>query len=173
MSEKVLYSRLNEDLAQICEAGFHRMGPAQALRRGKFANYCLDQQQGKLSVFVAHTERDYIGHAALVWATDYPHFARLDIPEIQDLNVLPDYRNRGVGTTIVTMCENEAFLRVSTVGIGVGLHPGYNNAQRLYPKLGYIPDGNGVHYGTVPVKEGNSYLFDDDLALFFTKSRDS
>jgi hypothetical protein len=40
----------------------------------------------------------------------------------------------------------------------------------LYPKLGYIPDGHGVHYGIQPVAERQTYIFNDDLALFFRKN---
>ena len=32
------------------------------------------------------------------------------------------------------------------VSLAVGLHTGYGQAQRLYIKRGYIPDGTGVWY---------------------------
>lgn len=35
----------------------------------------------------------------------------------------------------------------SVVGIGVGATPDYASAQRLYPKLGYVEDGSGLHEG--------------------------
>jgi hypothetical protein len=31
------------------------------------------------------------------------------------------------------------------IGIGVGGTPDYEIAQRLYPKLGYVYDGTGIH----------------------------
>ena len=55
------------------------------------------------------------------------------------------------------------------VGIGVGLHPGYNAAQRLYIKRGYIPDGRGVTYENRYVREGEQVVLDDNLVLHFTK----
>ena len=58
-------------------------------------------------------------------------------------------------------------------GIGVGLHPGYNQAQRLYVKRGYIPDGRGVTYRDRYVEEGTQVVLDDDLVLHFTKSLDA
>ena len=36
---------------------------------------------------------------------------------------------------------------VLTVAIGVGMHAGYNAAQRLYVLRGYVPDGRGLTYG--------------------------
>ena len=55
------------------------------------------------------------------------------------------------------------------VGIGAGLHPGYNAAQRLYGRRGYIPDGRGVTYRDCYIDEGSHVLLDDDLVLHFTK----
>jgi hypothetical protein len=55
------------------------------------------------------------------------------------------------------------------VAIAVGLHPGYNAAQVLYVKRGYVPDGLGVTYGDRFVQEGESLPFDDSLVLHFTK----
>jgi hypothetical protein len=56
------------------------------------------------------------------------------------------------------------------VGIGVGLHPGYNVAQRLYVKRGYIPDGRGITYHNRYVEEGMKVVLDDDLVLHLTKT---
>src|SRR4029079_1549181 len=44
------------------------------------------------------------------------------------------------------------------------------NAQRLYVHLGYIPDGQGLHYKCNSLKYGNQVAVDDDLVLFFTKA---
>ena len=161
--------QLDAQLVEICERDFHKMGPAQAARTGMFHRLMKEQENDESVTFVAHENGEYAGHSVVVWKTDYPHFVDQDIPEIQNLNVLPDYRRRGVGTALITRCEEEVSTRSDVVGIGVGLHPGYNNAQKLYPKLGYIPDGHGVHYGITPVQEGERPIFDDDLALFFTK----
>lgn len=42
------------------------------------------------------------------WTSDYFAFIENDIPEISDLNVLPDYRKQGIGTTLVQVCEQAA-----------------------------------------------------------------
>jgi ribosomal protein S18 acetylase RimI-like enzyme len=99
----------------------------------------------------------------------YLPFADAKIPEIQDLNVLPGFRRRGIATQLLDRAEEEIALRRGVVGISVGLHPGYNQAQRLYVKRGYIPDGRGVTYRYQPVKEGVQILLDDHLLLHLTK----
>jgi hypothetical protein len=55
------------------------------------------------------------------------------------------------------------------MGIGVGLYPGYGPAQRLYPKLGYRPDGHGVAYAERTVAPMEMVRLDDDLVLWMTK----
>ena len=55
------------------------------------------------------------------------------------------------------------------IGIGVGLYKDYGFAQKLYVRMGYIPDGNGITYNYQPVKAGDSYPVDDDLLLWFKK----
>jgi hypothetical protein len=57
----------------------------------------------------------------------------------------------------------------SVVGIGVGLHPGYNVAQQLYVGRGYVPDGRGVSYRDRYILEGEHVVLDDELLLHFTK----
>lgn len=57
----------------------------------------------------------------------------------------------------------------SVVGIGVGLHPGYNAAQRLHSQRGYIPDGRGIRYRDRCLEEGAQIVLDDDLVLHLAK----
>jgi len=164
--------RINPALAELCEAQYHQIGWTKP---DGYCRSCYEQQQSsEIVMFVAHDlgqhgSDQYVGHAKLVWEPDYPGFQTLGIPEIQDLNVLPNYRKHGIGTALIESCERLAAERYDEIGIGVGLHPGYNNAQRLYSKLGYILDGCGVHYRDEPVGQGQTYRFDDDLVICFTK----
>lgn len=170
-------TKLNTTLVGTCRREFSKIGWTKP--DGYFAA-CLEQQtRDQLIFFAAIDESHYIGHVKLVWASDYTHFREAGIPEINDLNVLPDYRKQGIGTRLIRCCEAAAADAASqgdrspcAIGIGVGLHPGYNAAQRLYTKLGYILDGHGVHYDGVPVEAGEFYRFDDDLILYFTKALD-
>ena len=159
--------RLTHALAELCEAQFSNIGWSKPT--GYFGLCLAEQTAGALVMFVAHDGTDYAGHVKLVWEPSYPHFRNAGMPEIQDLNVLPPLRKQGIATSLIGRCEALAGTVSAEIGIGVGLHSGYNNAQRLYTKLGYILDGKGVYYGAEPVIMGESYRFDDDLVIHFTK----
>ena len=70
---------------------------------------------------------------------------------------------------LLDRAEAEVACRSDVVGIGVGLHPGYNDAQRLYVKRGYIPDGLGITYRDRYLREGEQVVLDDDLVLHLKK----
>ena len=103
------------------------------------------------------------------WAPPYAGLSEQNIPEVQDLNVIPPFRRRGIATQLLDRAEKEVALRSTVVAIAVGLHPGYNAAQRLYVKRGYIPDGRGVTYRGRYVEEGMPVVMDDDLLLHLTR----
>lgn len=111
-----------------------------------------------------------IGGTYLNWSPKYHVYKRLQIPELQDLRVLPGHRRHGVGTALITACEELAKGQGSKgIGISVGLHAEYGNAQRLYVSLGYTPDGNGVTYDREVVEPNAKMPIDDDLALMMLK----
>lgn len=103
------------------------------------------------------------------WHPTYPPFAEGGIPEIQDLNVLPEFQRQGIATRLLDEAEALVIKSRSEIGIGVGLHPGYNAAQRLYGKRGYVPDGRGITYHNRFLEEGAQIVFDDGLVLYLTK----
>ena len=83
--------------------------------------------------------------------------------------MLPQFRWRGIATALVDECERLIRERSAIAGIGVGLHPGYNAAQRMYVLRGYVPDARSVTYKNRYVVEGETLPFDDDLVLYLTK----
>jgi GNAT superfamily N-acetyltransferase len=83
--------------------------------------------------------------------------------------VLPEFRRNGIGSLLLDEVEGIASTRATSVGIGVGLHPGYNAAQRLYVKRGYVPDGFGLTYRDEFIHEGAVVVVDDDLVLHLRK----
>jgi GNAT superfamily N-acetyltransferase len=87
----------------------------------------------------------------------------------QDLNILRQFRRQGIASHLLDRAEAEVARHSGVVGIGVGLHRGYNAAQRLYVRRGYIPDGRGVTYRDRYIDEGSHVLLDDNLVLHFTK----
>jgi len=55
------------------------------------------------------------------------------------------------------------------IGISVGLTIDFGPAQRLYCKLGYMPDGNGVTLDREFVDDGQPVTVNDDLCLMMVK----
>ena len=99
----------------------------------------------------------------------YELYNRLGIPEIQDVFVLPDFRRRGLATALIQHLEEEAGTEM--VGISVPISPQFGPAQRLYIRLGFEPDGNGVTYDRKPIAHNAPVRLDDDLCLMLVKVR--
>jgi hypothetical protein len=59
--------------------------------------------------------------------------------------------------------------RSDIAGIGVGVFSDYGNAQILYAKRGYVPDGKGIHNGQRYIGYGETTIIDDDVVLYLTK----
>lgn len=168
MSAEVRIRSLQQHDANVIAAAFTDIGwhkPAS-----QFLLYLAEQASGRRIVLIATVGGAFAGYVTLVWEPTYPYFRQCGIAEVQDLNVLPVHRRRGIATRLVDMAEHLASARSPTIGIGVGLHPGYNAAQRMYVLRGYVPDGRGVAYDGRYVAEGEQVVFDDHLVLYFTKA---
>jgi GNAT superfamily N-acetyltransferase len=167
MAEAAEIRVLIESDPETMSAAFESIGwvkPAEQYQR-----YLAEQRAGGRICLVATVEERFAGYVTVNWTPAYAAFVERRVPEIQDLNVLPVFRRRGIGTLLLDRAEQEIVVRSNIAGIGVGLHPGYNNAQRLYVKRGYIPDGRGITYRNRYVKEGTQVVLDDDLVLHLTK----
>lgn len=138
--------------------------------RETFENYLSDQEKGTRFCWVAYHENDVAGYVTLTLTSKYQPFADRQIPEIQDLNILPPYRGQGLGSALLDIAEQKAAEISKIVGIGVGLYKDYGTAQRLYVKRGYVPDGQGVTYNYGSTIPGQSYRLDDEFVLWFTKN---
>ena len=152
--------------------GLHRIAAAMGATHepGYFERCLAEQAEMKRIILVAENTADLTGYVQLIWQPLYPPFRRLDIPEIQDLNVIPVARRQGLGEKLVDTCEDLARAAgKAAIGIGVGLYPRYGAAQRLYIRKGYMPDGAGVCYDDVPVKAGDLRAVDDLLTLKLVK----
>lgn len=125
----------------------------------------------ELSVFVAETPaKEIVGYGLLNWKPKYRLYENLNIPEIQDLNVLPEYRRRGIAKALIRECEEKAAVKGhQEMGISFGLTKEYGYAQKLYISLGYVPDGFGVTYDREPVPHGQLKAVDDNLCLMLIK----
>jgi len=137
---------------------------------GNYYAQCLEENRegGRVTLLALYGE-DLAGCCHLLQRSYYPYFQNKGIPEINDLNVFPDYRAKGVAGALLDELEGIAARTSGTVGLGVGLYADYGNAQRLYGKRGYIPDGRGLMYANEAVHPGRTVTVDDDLLLYMVK----
>jgi GNAT superfamily N-acetyltransferase len=158
---------LNEHDPIVIAAAFAQIGWNKP--EAQYRQYLSEQAAGTRMCFVAIVDGQFAGYVTVNWRPSYPGFSELNIPEIQDLNILRQFRKQGIASHLLDRAEAEVAQNSGVVGIGVGLHPGYNAAQRLYVRRGYIPNGRGVTYQDRYIDEGSYVLLDDDLVLHFTK----
>jgi GNAT superfamily N-acetyltransferase len=135
----------------------------------QYQRYLREQAAGDRLVLVALVDDIFAGYLTLLWRSAYPPFRDGGIPEIQDFNVLPGFRRRGIGTALMDAAEKAVAERGNTVGIGVGLYTDYGSAQRMYARRGYVPDGRGVIYQGVVVRPGETVRVDDGLVLMMSR----
>ena len=62
------------------------------------------------------------------------------------------------GAVIIKSCRKCCQKLCRYCFLGVGLHPGYGAAQRLYIKQGYVPDGSGVWFQNKQLKPNDRVL---------------
>jgi GNAT superfamily N-acetyltransferase len=158
---------VTDDAAGVSRAFLH-MG--QVRSEWQFFDYVAEREAGIREAWVATWDGALAGIVTLHYNPLYVGVAGKGIPEIQDLMVVPEYRRRGVATHLLDQVEHDARARATHVAIGVGLHPGYNAAQRLYVLRGYVPDGLGVTYDDRYVEENELCRFDDLLVLHLIKT---
>ena len=152
-----------DDATPLAEAfaaiGWHK--PAET-----FLRYVAEEEAGARSCWVAEEFGDLAGYVTVRW----PAPGITEPAAIEDLNVLPSFRNRGVGTALLDQAEASVARRADVVQIAVGLHGGYGAAQRLYVQRGYVPDGRGASIAGRPVAEGAAVALDDALVITMRKA---
>lgn len=134
---------------------------------------CFERrQEGELDIVIGEIrDGGAAGFCLLNWVPKYALFRKLEIPEIQDLNVRRSERKKGLGQAIILFCEDAVRAKGRPdIGIGVGLDSRFGAAQRLYARLGYIPDGSGVSYDRKQIACGEVRPVDENLCLMMTKS---
>jgi GNAT superfamily N-acetyltransferase len=137
--------------------------------KGYFSKILAMQANHEVMLLVACEGDVFLGHMKIVWRPHYPYYRDNSIPEIQDLNVRPDYRRQGIATLLLDEAEKRIAEQSDKVGIGFGLTPDYGAAQRMYVQRGYVPDGLGVAYEDNIVAHGTQVIVDDALVLHLVK----
>jgi len=121
-------------------------------------------------ILIAEHGNKAVGFGVLNFEPKYALYKRLNIPEIQDLNVIPEMRQQGIATALIEEFEQIAKGKgAEHIGISVALTKDFGPAQRLYVKLGFIPDGNGVTCDRQAIQAHQPYVVDDDLCLMMVK----
>ena len=133
-----------------------------------FERYLSEQEAAQRLVLVADLRATLAGYVTIQWVSNYPPFAKHGVPEIKDLNVLPPFQRQGIATALLAETELRIVRRSPVAGIGVGMTPDYGPAQRLYAKLGYMPDGLGLFHTNRHVTSGEQVTV-DHLIQFLTK----
>ncbi|MDB3935615.1 GNAT family N-acetyltransferase [Granulosicoccus sp.] len=168
MKKQLNIRLLTENDPEIISSAFQDIGWNKPLVQ--YENYLHEQREGAREVLVATVYGEFAGYLTILWKPSYSPFRKARIPEIQDLNVLPCFRKRGIGISLLTCAEWRVAEHSKTVGIGVGMYSDYGNAQRLYVKMGYVPDGKGLTYRGRVLEPDEKTINDDDLVLYFTKN---
>ena len=140
-------------------------------REEKYWNIIFDlQDKGDVSVFIANDNMKNCGFVIFNRKPKYPLFKKMNIPEIQDLFILQDFRGKGLGRALIDNCEKTAIEEgYKEIGIGVGVLPSYGIAQALYVSMGYVPDGQGLTKDRKTIKEHDNIAFNHDLSLMMIK----
>jgi len=139
------------------------------MRGEEYFRDCWEQNRnGQMITLLAYDGDQLAGGANLLFHSEYRLFSDINIPEINALDVFPEFQRRRIASRMFDEFERLALQTSTRIGIGVGLHYCYGKAQRMYCKRGYVPDGKGIIYNNKQVAPGDSVMV-DDCALYFIK----
>jgi GrpB-like predicted nucleotidyltransferase (UPF0157 family)/predicted N-acetyltransferase YhbS len=111
----------------------------------QYEDYYAEQRRGERAVLVARLGGEVVGYVTLLAVSRYAPLREQGIPETSDLNVINEHQRKGIGSGLVYAAERLARQRgYAAVGIDVEQSPAYDAANRLYPHLGFEPDGRGI-----------------------------
>lgn len=136
----------------------------------KWKRHYQEQCKNKRIAFLLLKKDKVIGYASLLRFPSYLGFRKAKIPEINELWIADSERKKGFATHLIQHIEKVARKEgYKQIGIGVGLYADYGPAQRLYYKLGFMLDGNGVTYLYKKTTPGDLYPLDDHFLIWLTK----
>lgn len=167
-NEFITIRKLNKADAENFSEEFRKQGWDKHI--SSFEEYFEEQEKNKIIVFVAEYQKQIAGYVILKQFVEYGPFRNKNIPEVHDFNVLIKYRNKGIGTKLLDILEDYVVKQgKSSLCLSVGLHNGYGQAQRMYVKRGYIPDGSGVWFNNTNLEQYLDCKNDDSLVLYLKK----
>lgn len=128
----------------------------------------LENELHKRITLIAFCQKEFAGYINILFYSKYPYFYKNRIPEISDFFVLPKYRQKGIGTTLLKAAESIVANDYNRIGLGVGLYLDYGPVEDLYISNGYIPDTKG-NISATPLVRGNYIKLDDELMVYLFK----
>src|ERR1700721_4635772 len=105
MAESVEIRALNDGDPEPISAGFKGLGAGKPV--AQYRRYLAEQLVGPRVCLVATFDGRFAGYVTVNWAPTYCAFVEQQIPEIQDLNVLPGFRRKGLATRLLDRAEEE------------------------------------------------------------------
>ena len=126
----------------------------------------LSELTGEASTYlVAWDAGKPVGHAHIAWTGTH-----LEVPEIQDVFVLPERRRQGIATQLTRAAEAQARTRHwKTISLSVS-QEGNQSARLLYAKLGYVDaPTDPVRVSGVIVLRGQPLEVDDTLVYMMKR----
>lgn len=134
-----------------------------------YKSYLEETACGVCDYIAAYYEGEAAGFAKLDWQTDYEDYGEQQIPEIKELWVFENFRNKGVAHQMMSVLEEKAAKRSRYCAMGVGLSEEFEPAQRLLEALDYEPDGKGIYYMGEEVVQDDLEV-DENQALMMIKT---
>jgi len=135
----------------------------------KYLQRLQDVKDGKCIALVAEYKGNVAGYLNIYPNSEGGAFGGKGLPELVDFGVLKKYRKQGIGNTLMQVAENIARKYSKIVYLGVGLHRDYGEAQRLYIKRGFVPDGSGLWWKGKQLEPYAEMENDDEAAIYMSK----
>lgn len=164
VEEDLIVREMNEADAEKLDLLMAKPAGIQSI----YKSYIEETAKGQCEYVAIYCEGQIAGFGKLDWKSSYEDFEELGIPEIKGVQILEDYKNRGLATYLMDQLEKKAAKRSQYCGIGVGLAETYETAQNLLAERGYEPDGKGVFY-IEPEAVQDELEVDDYQALMMIK----
>ncbi|GHI01114.1 GNAT family N-acetyltransferase [Neobacillus kokaensis] len=134
------------------------------------------QLQGDVTYIAAYWNEKPVGHVLLKWngTKDEAVTAHINhCPDIEDLLVTDEYRNKGIGQQLLYYCAKLTKQRgFERIGLGVGIEN--ESAKRLYQRLGFQDSGIGEYQigGTFIDEKGIEHSWKETCIYLIHKLKD-
>lgn len=164
VDEDLIVREMNEEDAERLDRLMAKPAGIQSI----YKSYMEETESGQCEYVALYCEGQIAGFGKLDWKSSYEDFEEVGIPEIKVLQILEDYRNKGLANYLMDKLEKKAAKHSEYCGIGVGLADAYEPVQKLLAERGYEPDGKGVFY-IEPEAVQDELEVDDYQALMMIK----